>query len=159
MKAIDDTTGNSREAMTQYAALCYRKSSKNGVEILLVTSRDTGRWVLPKGWPMKGRTGPESALGEAYEEAGVEGRISDRPIGLYSYDKGMDDGMLQPCVVTVYPVEVQKLRRKFPERAERKRRWFLPAKAARKVDEPELRELLSAFDLSAPPSQAGNGKA
>lgn len=132
-------------AMTQFAAICYRTTPKKGCEVLLITSRDTGRWVIPKGWPMKGKTGAECALQEAFEEAGVEGRPDPGPIGIYSYDKVLGDGALQPCVVSVFPVAVARLKNNFPERAERDRRWFTPQKAAQKVAEPELQALLAGF--------------
>lgn len=146
MKKHDKEDVASTKAMTQYGAICFRVSKKAGCEVLLVTSRDTGRWVIPKGWPMKGRSGAECALREAFEEAGVEGHDMAGPIGLFSYDKGMDDGAVQPCVVAVYPVEVDRLHASFPERDQRKRRWFAPKKAARKVAEPELRAILAGFD-------------
>ncbi|SPH16993.1 hypothetical protein DEA8626_00507 [Defluviimonas aquaemixtae] len=146
MKKHNKNEVASTKAMTQYGAICYRVTKKRGCEVLLVTSRDTGRWVIPKGWPMAGKSGVECALREAFEEAGVEGHDVADPIGLFSYDKGMDDGTIQPCVVTVYPVEVDRLHSSFPERDQRKRRWFAPKKAARKVDEPELQALLDRFD-------------
>lgn len=155
MKKLDRTTRASDKATTQHSALCFRRKPDGSIDILLVTSRDSGRWVIPKGWPMKGMTGAESAEQEAYEEAGAEGRLFSDCVGLYSYDKGMDDGTLQPCVVSVFPLEVTKLRRKYPERDQRTRRWFSPKKAARKVDEPELRTILMEFDpgsLAAPKS-------
>ncbi len=134
------------EAMeAQYAALCYRLRGKDLHEVLLITSRDTGRWIIPKGWPMKGRSGAECALREAFEEAGVEGCPSPAPVGVYSYDKILPNGV-QPCIVTVYPVEVTQISKDFPEKGQRARKWFKPKKAADKVDEPELRSLLETFD-------------
>lgn len=131
---------------TQYGALCWRKSGDK-IEVLLVTSRDTGRWIIPKGWPMKGKDPCETASLEAFEEAGVEGKISDNCAGLYSYTKvlGPDRSSGVPCVVAVYPIQVRKLLGDFPERDERRRKWFSTKKAAMKVDEPELRELLRGF--------------
>lgn len=134
------------EAAAQTGALCYRVTKKRGAEVLLVTSRDTGRWVIPKGWLMKGKTAAEAALREAFEEAGVEGEVAGGMIGLYSYDKIMADDAVKPCVVAVYPVSVARLTSRFPERGQRERRWFTPGKAARKVAEPELRSLLAGFD-------------
>lgn len=135
--------------MSQAAALCYRATKKRGVEVLLVTSRDTGRWVIPKGWLMKDRTPAEAALQEAFEEAGVEGAVGEDMIGLYCYEKVLDDKSLQPCVVSVFPVAVARLKSRFPERGQRERRWFRPAKAARKVAEPDLSALLAGFDPTA----------
>lgn len=146
MKEMQDGKTAPTEAMAQNAALCFRMTKKRGAEVLLVTSRDTGRWIIPKGWPMKGKSGAECALREAFEEAGVEGRLVADTVGIYSYDKVMDDGSLQPCVVSVYPVEVTRLKSNFPERGQRERRWFSPKNAARKVAEPELRSILAGFE-------------
>jgi 8-oxo-dGTP pyrophosphatase MutT (NUDIX family) len=142
---------------TQHAALCYRLNGPVA-EVLLVSSRDTGRWVLPKGWPKKGEDGAASALREAHEEAGVIGRALPGCVGVYSYDKLMPSGPAIPCCVTVHAVEVAYLAYRFPERDERRRQWFALADAARAVAEPELRALLLAFEL--PPSdgaRAGKG--
>ncbi len=152
MKKHEMDEVHAEEAMTQYGSICFRVRKKDGCKVLLITSRDTGRWVIPKGWPMKGKSGPEAALQEAYEEAGVEGRVRAESSGLYSYDKILDDGTPQPCVVTVYPVKVVHLHGKYPERDQRRRRWFSPKKAAKKVNEPELQEILASFD---PDLQAG----
>lgn len=146
MKKLDDTPPASGKAATQFAALCYRVSKKNGTEILLITSRDTGRWVIPKGWPMKGRSDAEAAEIEAFEEAGATGFLCPDCAGLFTYDKVMDDGSRQPVVVSVFPMEVDKLASTFPERAERRRKWFAPKKAAARVDEPELKDMLASFD-------------
>ena len=65
------------ESRTQFGALCFRRSKtqKAGVELLLVSSRDTGRWIIPKGWPMDRETPAAAAAMEAWEEAGVRGRV------------------------------------------------------------------------------------
>ena len=151
MKKQSVHTSAAEAARNQYAALCYRYSAKGKLQILLVTSRDTGRWVLPKGWPMKDSaggdlSGGECALVEAHEEAGIVGRLINLSIGFYSYRKmfGPDEGAL--CVVAVYPVLVERLLGRFPEQGQRARKWFTPAEAAGKVAEPELRALLTGFD-------------
>lgn len=97
-----------------------------------------------KGWPHVGLTASGSAVTEAWEEAGVEGAILETPLGLYSYDKMLKPGVVRPCIVTVFALRVARLRAKFPERHERKRKWFDAARASRKVAEPELRVLLVA---------------
>jgi 8-oxo-dGTP pyrophosphatase MutT (NUDIX family) len=131
------------EPAIQYAALPYRRM--HGLEVLLLTSRDTGRWVLPKGWPMKGRK-PHAAAGrEALEEAGVEGRVAKKPIGAYAYAKRLPDGRLLDCVVEVFAMAVDRQRKRWPERGQRTARWFSPAEAAEVVDEPELAALLERF--------------
>lgn len=132
------------EVRTQYAALCWRRIGER-TEVLLITSRDTGRWIIPKGWPMKGRKPWEAALQEAFEEAGVAGKPCEDATGQYPYLKMLDADHGIPCLVTVYPVKVSKLLDSFPERSERRRKWFTPKKAAQKVDEPELQALLRTF--------------
>lgn len=114
-------------------------------QVLLVTSRDTGRWVIPKGWLIPGLSAHDSAAREAWEEAGVEGMVLDVPLGLFAYDKVMGAGSSIPCIVSVYPLQVNVLRNRFPESKQRRRKWFTPQKAANKVIEPGLRDILSAF--------------
>jgi 8-oxo-dGTP pyrophosphatase MutT (NUDIX family) len=135
---------DSNKHSSQVAALCWRKH-RDTVEVLLITSRDTGRWVLPKGWPMEGRTGPEAAAIEAWEEAGVTGQVVQDALGYFGYDKVINADLAHPCMVAVYPLRVTSLSRAFPERKERRRKWFSAEKAARKVEEPELRTLLLAL--------------
>jgi 8-oxo-dGTP pyrophosphatase MutT (NUDIX family) len=131
---------------TQYGALCYRMR-RGKPRVLLVTSRTRRRWILPKGWPIKNSTPPRTAAIEAWEEGGVVGKVQDVSLGLYSYIK-IGDGVQPdlPCVVTVYPVKVKSLATDYPEQRERRRKWFSPKEASRKVAEPELRRLLKAFD-------------
>ncbi|WP_240789437.1 NUDIX hydrolase [Pseudooceanicola onchidii] len=129
----------------QYAALCYRVVNDK-IRILLITSRGTKRWIVPKGWPMAGKHPHEAALTEAAEEAGVIGRVQKDPIGHYTYFKLLDDGHQIPCVGTLFPVHVRLLRAEYPEANERDRKWFSRKKAAKKVDEPELAALIRTFD-------------
>lgn len=128
----------------QYGALCWRKH-RGRLQVLLVTSRDTGRWIIPKGWPIDGLSPAETALREAWEEAGVEGEASADSLGLFPYDKMLSPERTVPCLVAVYGVHVKRLRGSFPERAQRRRKWFAPDKAAQKVTEGELGQLLSGF--------------
>lgn len=130
----------------QIAALPLRRDKKGRLEVLMVTSRDSGRWVMPKGWVMNGKKPWAAAEIEALEEAGAEGRISKDAIGFYHYDKILDNGEAMPCRVTVYPMLVEKLKRKWKERHQRKRHWFTPENAARRVAEPELAKLLTKLD-------------
>lgn len=111
-------------------------------KVLLITSRGTGRWVIPKGWPMAGRSLAGAAAREAWEEAGVKGRISDAELGRYRYDKAQDSGFAVPVEVAVYALEVEALQDKFPEVAERERQWFTPAEAEAAVDEAGLKAIL-----------------
>lgn len=137
-RSLDMLIGKRPPAM-QVAALCLDPQTG---KVLLVTSRGTGRWIIPKGWPMEGRTLPAAAALEAWEEAGAEGRIGREEIGRYSYDKDQDSGFAVPVEVRVYPLHVARLSGDFPESAQRKRRWFTPEEAARMVVEPGLKALL-----------------
>lgn len=131
-----------RPKRLQVAALCLRGRGKKR-EVLLITSRDTGRWILPKGWPIDGLTAPGAALQEAWEEAGVtSGTITDTPLGSYDYDKRMAGGVPVAVEVKVYAVENVRMSDTYPEVEERNRRWMPPAEAATLVDEPGLRDLL-----------------
>ena len=127
----------------QYAALPYR--DKDGLEILLVTSRETKRWVIPKGWPMKGKKPHVAAAREAFEEAGVTGRIVKRPIGAYGYIKHLKNGAPLQCTVDVFPLKVSTQRTQWPEQKERTAHWFSAQDAAAAVDEPDLQALIDAF--------------
>ncbi len=134
------------DVRTQFAALCYRVKNDK-VQILLVTSRGSGRWIVPKGWPMDGKTPAESAAQEAWEEAGVQGASDSRPLGLFSYNKSLDDvdtGL--PCVAMVYGIKVKSLAQNYPEVGQRRRKWVGRKKAASLVDEPELSRILRDFD-------------
>lgn len=133
-----------RHRKIQYAALPYRKSD-GGLEVMLITSRETKRWVLPKGWPMKGKKPYEAAAQEAFEEAGLKGQVRRKATGAYRYDKRLKNGAEKPVEVQVFPMRVEKERDEWPEKDERTRQWFAPADAAEAVDEPDLKALLAAF--------------
>jgi len=142
-----DRAGGTDETRQQYAALCYRRpgKKKKDLEILLITSRDTGRWVTPKGWPMNNKAPHEVAEQEAYEEAGIKGKISENPLGNFSYLKRLDDGTSVPCKVDLFPLLVRKTKTKFPEAEERVRRWTSLEEAVDMVHEHELKSLLMNF--------------
>lgn len=126
----------------QVAALCYR-NGKKGKQILLVTSRDTGRWILPKGWPIRGLDAPGAARQEAWEEAGVaRGEAEDDAIGSYTYQKTYSEGWAVPVETLVFPLAVEELSDDFPEANERRRKWVSPVEAANMVREPELQSIL-----------------
>ena len=142
-----------RPARMQYAALCYRIGKKAAPEILLITSRDTGRWVIPKGWPMQGKSAYEVAEREAYEEAGVKGRTQKASIGSYVYRKRMDHGVAISCKVQVHALEVEDFCKNFPEKGTRRLEWVDYREAAKRVAEPSLKELILGFGkrMSPPP--------
>lgn len=142
---ISFDSAHKSDVRTQFAALCYR-IVQDKPQILLITSRESKRWIVPKGWPMPGKTPGQCALREAYEEAGVVGKVSERPVGLFPYIKVMDDDTELPCVALIYPVRVNILRNDYPEADERKRKWYSRKKAANKVSEPELAQLLRTFE-------------
>lgn len=131
----------------QVAALPWRRVA--GIEILLVTSRESRRWVIPKGWPMKGLLACAAAAREALEEAGVVGRIGKTPIGAYHYEKRMKNGAVLVCRVDVFPLEVVAERKSWREKAERTRRWFPLEEAADLVEESELSEIVRNFAVRA----------
>ncbi|GKY88254.1 NUDIX hydrolase [Sinisalibacter aestuarii] len=134
-----------RPSRFQVAALCYRKTGGQK-EVLLITTRGTGRWMLPKGWPMDGKSAPEAARIEAWEEAGVKSKkVGRRPVGEFDYLKMHDDGLAEPCSATVYPIKVAKVVDDFPEAGLRKRKWVPLEQAADMVEEESLRALLRGF--------------
>lgn len=129
----------------QYAALPWRVSEEKGVEILLATSRDTKRWVIPKGWPMKGRKPHIVAAIEAQQEAGLHGKIEKNKLGEFEYEKRMKGGAAVDCLVEVFSLRVERQRKKWPEMGQRVTYWFPYAAAADQVDEPQLRAIILAF--------------
>jgi 8-oxo-dGTP pyrophosphatase MutT (NUDIX family) len=69
----------------QYGALPYRLRPGSRPQFMLITSRESRRWVIPKGWPKKGKSPQHSAAREAFEEAGVVGAVDKRSVGSFSY--------------------------------------------------------------------------
>ncbi|MCJ2068924.1 NUDIX hydrolase [Methylobacterium sp. J-030] len=131
--------------LKQVAALPFRISPEGRLEILLITSRDTGRWIIPKGWPMVGRKAHQAAEREAFEEAGLKGQIETNSLGKYRYDKRFDNGVEVPCEVRVYALRVDGQHERWPEQSQRALHWFAPAEAACLVQEDELAHLIKGF--------------
>lgn len=129
----------------QVAALPWRRNGAGEVEILLVTSRETRRWVTPKGGRMVGKTDAQAAAQEALEEAGVEGAVSPHPIGTFRYLKVLKRRAARWCVVSLYALEVEVEHPAWLEQDERVRGWFSREAAANHVDELDLRALIAAF--------------
>jgi 8-oxo-dGTP pyrophosphatase MutT (NUDIX family) len=130
------------ELPIQTGVIPWRLSDNKGIEVLLVTSRRSGRWTIPKGWPMAGKTLAEAAEQEAFEEAGVKGTVDPRPIGTIRHVKQkLVSGDLEVNIV-VHPMWVDREFPKWPEIGQRKRKWFRPKDAAKRVDSPELSELI-----------------
>ncbi len=132
------------DARVQYAALCW-KEAEGGLQVLLITSRNTGRWIIPKGWPMPGLAPEAAAAQEAWEEAGVEGVVNPVCLGRYGYQKVLSVDCQVPCAVGVFGLRVLRLADKFPEVSERNRAWFRVTEAAELVQEPELSHLIASF--------------
>ncbi len=129
---------------TQLAALCWRMTEA-GREVLLVTS-SSGRWILPKGWPIAKKTGAHTAMAEAWEEAGVKkGKVSRRPVGSFLATKRTLAGDDEPCLLRVYAIRVDKTAEIYPESEARDRIWVTPDQAATMVDEDGLRDIFAKF--------------
>jgi len=128
----------------QVAALPFRISSSGAAEFLLLTSRGTRRFVIPKGWRMRRKTDQQAASLEAKQEAGVTGRIDSAPVGTYQYWKRLKDAFV-PIWVIVFPLQVEAELLDWKERHQRKREWLSAEQAASLIDEPGLATLLAAF--------------
>ena len=120
------------------------RQGETGLEVLLITSRESRKWIIPKGWPMKGLKDHQAAAREATEEAGIKGKIGKRLVGHYTYQKRLADHV-EPCRVSVYRLDVGKEQTKWRERDQRERRWVSLSEAAALVTEPSLARLLTKF--------------
>jgi 8-oxo-dGTP pyrophosphatase MutT (NUDIX family) len=130
---------------TQFAALPWRISEGGMREVMLLTSRETRRWVIPKGWPMKGRKPADVASQEAYEEAGLIGQIvGKRPIGNFHYQKQLAKKE-RLCQVLVYSYRVERQLDDWPEKEQRETRWFIASEAATMVEEEGLAGIIERF--------------
>lgn len=114
---------------------------------MLVTTRQSGRWILPRGWPVKGKTPAQTATQEAFEEAGVIGGVDPRPIGEYHYMKTLPDGSSKDCLVTLFSLHVRGTLVQWPEQTERKRRWHALAQASQVASDGQLAQLLARLHL------------
>jgi len=132
----------------QVGALVYR-FLPDKLQILLITSRKRKRWIVPKGWPMPGKTLSQAALQEAYEEAGVRGVVHAHPLGHYTYEKSdMSKGKNDHFDVEVFAVLFSHQEKKWPERKQRVFEWVTPEEAATRVDEPGLKQIFLEFARS-----------
>ena len=136
------------EKIRQVAAIPFRLGEDGGMQVMLVTSRGTKRFIVPKGWPMKGKSGRKAATIEAEQEAGVTGKTLKEPAGTYSYWKRLDAGFVR-VDVTVYLLAVAEERADWRERKTRRRAWLSPRDAAVLIDEPELATLVAALQAPA----------
>ncbi|MCS0496415.1 NUDIX hydrolase [Ancylobacter mangrovi] len=133
--------------LQQVGALPFRVDDQGRLQILLVSSRETHRAVIPKGWPMRNRKDWKSAQIEARQEAGIVGDISRKRIGQYLYWKRLDTHFAL-VKVSVFPLAVRRQLGDWPERHERERRWMTPEDAALLVDETDLGALITEFAQS-----------
>ncbi|WP_170465472.1 NUDIX hydrolase [Ruegeria arenilitoris] len=125
----------------QSAALCYRVKERR-LEVLLITTRKSKRWIIPKGWLSEGMSAAQTATQEAWEEAGVRGSCAPDPMGLFTHIKNRTEKRPVLCQVDVFPLHVTSTSESFPEQGQRKSKWVSPKKAADLVNSPELSQLL-----------------
>lgn len=133
--------------LSQVAALAYRVVDDGGIEVLVMTSRETQRVIIPKGWPMKNRKDWKSAQIEARQEAGVIGDVGRKRLGQYLYWKRLESHFVL-VKVAVYPLAVRRQLADWPERHEREQTWISAEDAALLVDEPELGAIILDFAQS-----------
>lgn len=126
----------------QYAALPFILRD-NELYVMLITSRETGRWVIPKGWPEKDMTPSQVAAHEAYEEAGLKGEMTTTPFATFDYLKRLSNKKRKRCTVLVFPMAVHEELSEWPEMTQRKRQWMRPAEAAQHVAETGLIEMFT----------------
>jgi 8-oxo-dGTP pyrophosphatase MutT (NUDIX family) len=129
---------------SQYAALPWRWVEGH-LEVLLITTLTSKRWVVPKGWPMEGCSPSECAAHEAFEEAGVVGTTAPEPVGSFDYRKRRKTGAEIDCHVDVFDLEVERQRRAWPEKAVRETRWCTVDEALARVSDPGLKRLIAQF--------------
>jgi 8-oxo-dGTP pyrophosphatase MutT (NUDIX family) len=126
----------------QAAALCCRVNDEGALEILLISSSDTGRWVLPKGFVDRKETTFKAAQREALEKAGMVGKVRKKDVGHYAYVKDGENRM----TVAVHLLKFDRDTGNFRERLQRRRIWFTPSQASTLVDEPDLQEMLGSLN-------------
>jgi 8-oxo-dGTP pyrophosphatase MutT (NUDIX family) len=139
---VRNSTKQLKRKRVQYGALPYRRGERARPEVMLVTSRERRRWIIPKGWPKKGKSARRSAAREAFEEAGVIGSVARRSVGSFSYKKELRNGRVVLCKVRVFPLRVKRQTQEWPEKAEREVKWLSARKAAKRVNDPELGQLI-----------------
>ena len=137
------------ESIRQVAAIPFRLNAGGDIEVMLVTSRTTRRFIVPKGWPMKGKSGRKAATIEAQEEAGVLGKTLKEPAGTYSYWKRLANRFVRVDVI-VYLMEVTEELADWQEAKRRQRAWLPPADAALLIDEPDLSTLVKTLTIARP---------
>jgi 8-oxo-dGTP pyrophosphatase MutT (NUDIX family) len=120
-------------------------SDGRGLEVLLVTSRRSSRWLIPKGWPMLGKTLAAAAAQEAYEEAGVRGTIDPQPLGSFRHRKQHEILGAVEVSILVHGLAVEQELPVWPELGQRERHWFSLEAAAGKVGSVALAGFITEF--------------
>jgi 8-oxo-dGTP pyrophosphatase MutT (NUDIX family) len=137
----------STRACHQVAALPWRREVDGSLSVMLITSRTNGKWMLPKGWPMDGRSDAQAARREALEEAGIDGVVADDPVGVYHFTKLFNDGTSKPGEACIYALAVTRERKEWKEKGQRQRQWMPVAQAAQLAFEPDLSRFLNELAL------------
>jgi 8-oxo-dGTP pyrophosphatase MutT (NUDIX family) len=132
-----------KRPLQQVGGLCFRVNADGEPDVLLITTRETKRWTIPKGWPIEGLSRHKSAKREAWEEAGVKGKVGIKPFGSFMYEKVLANGDAVPADVQVHLIKVRETRSIFPERGQRELAWVSGSEAARRVVEPGLKKLFA----------------
>jgi 8-oxo-dGTP pyrophosphatase MutT (NUDIX family) len=139
-KTFGEKCEDGTKLFKQYAALpCTRRDGE--LMVMLVTSRETHRWIIPKGWPEKDLKGYQVAEREAFEEAGLIGEIGKKPMATFHYLKRITETKRKRCGVDVFLLSVRQELEEWPEKAQRQRKWMTPGEAATRVAEVELIDL------------------
>ncbi|MBB3810705.1 NUDIX hydrolase [Pseudochelatococcus contaminans] len=128
----------------QFGALPLRMDDDGRMQVMMITSRETRRWIVPKGWPIKGLSGSQTAAREAREEAGVIGVTGKNPVGAYLYDKRLKDGGSTRCYVELYPLWVMDSAPEWLEASQREIEWLPVDRAAERAGDASLGHLLRA---------------
>lgn len=136
----------------QYGALPWRSRHDGEIELLLITTLTSKRWIIPKGWPTPGLVPSHCAASEALEEAGADGKIASTPLGSFQYTKRLKNGDTAPVRVQVFALEVSEQRDGWAEMHLRETRWFTPEDAMQRVSEPGLKRLVAKFAKGARPA-------
>jgi 8-oxo-dGTP pyrophosphatase MutT (NUDIX family) len=130
------------EKLARQSGIIPYRLERDDLQVLLITTRGTGRWVIPKGNIGKGHSPRQAAEREAFEEAGVRGDVEKEQLGSYTYAKALKDGTSRPTVVKIFAMHVREEAKVWPEMAERRSEWMAPNEAARRVHEAGLATLL-----------------
>jgi len=142
-RLLHGTLMDRKRPVQQVGGLCFRTSPAGDAEVLLITTRETKRWTIPKGWPIPGLSCHKAAKQEAWEEAGVKGKVHIKPFGTFTYDKVLANGDAVPADVQVHLIEVRETRLVFPERGQRELVWMSASEAAHRVREAGLKKLFA----------------